>query len=462
MRTEGSWKLPFGMHGRNVAYRWWRCAYHRLLAATALRLSRVNRRGLKPVAIPLNRIAVFGILLLGSGVGCTPSDVATTYGERRGSQGGPSVNGTAVLAGMFEEAGHRVSSWSRLSPKLEECQTILWFPDDFQPPTVEQRDFLEWWLYNDTGRTLVYVGRDFDATPAYWKQVLPTAPPEQKLEVMRREATARAAHDSTRNRMPDTDAAEWFKVTRDESFRQVDSLTGPWSEKIDAAKTDIELAGRLELPSEAEIDAWVNRSDNYWDGRPTFTSLLASDNDAIAFQINFDEWSDSKIIVVNNGSFLLNLPLVNHEHRKLAGQLVSSCGPGRVVFVESGLGGPTVYDEEPGTDIPTGFEVFTVWPLGFIVMHLTVLGILCCVAIYPIFGRPKSALSSASSPITIAANSSDSPDAATVVRADFGKHIDALGELLEQTEDRQYARDRVSYYHEHVSRDSGASHRGVK
>ena len=95
-------------------------------------------------------------------------------------------------------------------------------------------------------------------------------------------------------------------------------------------------------------------------------------------------------------------------------------------------------------------------------MHLTVLGILCCVAIYPIFGRPKSALSSASSPITIAANSSDSPDAATVVRADFGKHIDALGELLEQTEDRQYARDRVSYYHEHVSRDSGASHRGVK
>ncbi|HUG71702.1 MAG TPA: DUF4350 domain-containing protein, partial [Pirellulaceae bacterium] len=386
-------------------------------------------------------------------------DIASTYGQRRGSEGGPSVNGTAVLAGMFAEAGHRVSSWSRLSPKLEECQTIVWFPNDFAPPTLEQREFLEWWLFNDTGRTVVYVGRDFDATPAYWKQVLPNAPPEQKLEVMRREATARASHDAARNRMPDAEPAEWFTVRRDESYRRVDSLKGPWSEKVDAAKTDIELAGRLQLPSEADVEAWVARTDNSWDGQPVFTPLLESENDAIAYQIGYDEWDDSKIIVINNGSFLLNLPLVNHEHRKLAGQLISNCGPGRVVFVESGPGGPTVYDEEPGTKIPTGFEVFTVWPLGFIVMHLTVLGILCCIAIYPIFGRPKTATGSASSQITFAGDGANSEDAATVVRADFGKHIDALGELLELTEDRQYARERVSYYHEHVSRDSGASHR---
>ncbi|HRX77878.1 MAG TPA: hypothetical protein P5307_02390, partial [Pirellulaceae bacterium] len=321
------------------------------------------------------------------------------------------------------------------------------------------RDFLEWWLYNETGRTVVYVGRDFDATPAYWRQILPIAPPEQKMEVMRREATARASHDAARNYMPDADLAEWFSVYRDEPYRKVESLKGPWSENVAAAKTEIELAGRLELPSEKDIDAWVDRDDNYWDDRPTFTPLLESEHDAIVYQINYDEWNDSKIIVVNNGSFLLNLPLVNHEHRKLAGHLVSACGPGRVVFLESGAGGPTVYDEEPGTKIPTGFEVFTVWPLGFIVMHLTVLGILCCIAIYPIFGRPKTAIGSALSRIASASDATDSEDAATIVRADFGKHIDALGELLELTEDRQYARDRVSYYHEHVIRDSGASHR---
>jgi len=408
------------------------------------------------------RLSAPALALLCVGIGCTPTDVASTYGKRRGSEGGPSVNGTAVLAGMFEEAGHRVSSWSRLSPKLEECQTIVWFPDDFAPPTVEQRDFLEWWLSRNTGRTVVYVGRDFDAASVYWRQVLPGAPPEQKLEVMRREATARAAHDAARNRMPDADLAEWFTVHRDEPYRKVDSLTGPWSAQVDAAKTDIELAGRLELPSEPDIELWVNRADNYWDGRPVFTPLLESGNDAIVYSVSFDEWSDSKIIVVNNGSFLLNLPLVNHEHRKLASHLVSDCGEGRVVFLESGWGGPTVYDEEPGTKFPTGFEVFTVWPLGFIVMHLTVLGILCCIAIFPIFGKPKTAPGSASSRITSASGIAGSEVAATVVRADFGKHIDALGELLELTEDRQYARERVSYYHEHVSRDSGASHRKPK
>lgn len=410
----------------------------------------------------LRHIVAIALAIMCVSIGCAPAQVKTTYGKRRGSDGGPSVNGTAVLAGMFEEAGHRVNSWPRLSPKLEECQTIVWFPDDFKPPTVEQRDFLEWWLFNESGRTLIYVGRDYDASPTYWQQVLQAAPPEQRMEVMRREATARASHDAARNRIPDADLAEWFTVHRNEPFRNVKTLKGPWSENVDATQVDIELAGRLELPGESDIDAWVDRADNYWDGRPEFTPLLESESDTIVYQINYEEWDDSKIIVVNNGSFLLNLPLVNHEHRKLAGHLVSDCAPGRVVFLESGWGGPTVYDVEPSTNIPTGFEVFTVWPLGFIVMHLSVLGILCCIAIFPIFGRPKIAPASNSSEIVFTSDVEGSGDAASVVRADFGKHIDALGELLELTEDRQYARDRVTYYHDHVRRDSGASHRSVK
>jgi Domain of unknown function (DUF4350) len=380
------------------------------------------------------------LTLLTLALGCAPSTITSTYGKRRGSEGGPSVNGTAVLAGMFEEAGHRVSSWRRLSPKLELCQTIVWFPDDFELPTLEQRDFLENWLDTEPGRTVVYVGRDYDATSAYWKQVLPVAPPEQKLEVMRREATATAAHDSKRTQIADTETAEWFTANINEPYRTVNSLEGPWAKDVQADETDIELAGRLEMPSVKEIDAWFERDDNYWSDRPAFKRLLESGSDTIAFEVSYDEWDGSKIIVINNGSFLLNLPLINHEHRKLAGRLISACGSGRVVFLESAAGGPTVYAEEPGANIPTGFEVFTVWPLGFIVMHLAVLGILCCIAIYPIFGRPKTVRSS-------------------VVHADFGSHINALGELLESTEDRQYARDRLLHYHEHVSRDSGTSHR---
>lgn len=394
--------------------------------------------------------------------GCSPPRIDGTYGQRRGSDGGPSVNGTAVLASMFEEAGHRVSTWRRLSPKLEECQTIVWFPDDFEPPTVEQRDFFEWWLYNEPGRTVVYVGRDFDATPTYWNHVLPTAPPEQRMEVLRRAATAQATHDASRARMPADEKVEWFTINRDKTHRKVNTLSGPWSVNIDAAKVDIELASRLSLPSQSDIDEWVNRDDNYWDEVPEFTPLLESEDDTIAYQITYPEWDNGKIIVIDNGSFLLNLPLVNHEHRKLAGQLVSTCGEGRVVFLETGAGGPQIFDEEPGANIPTGFEVFTVWPLGIIVMHLTILGILCCIAIFPIFGRPKETESSTASMTNAAQLVNSEDESAAVVQADFGRHITALGELLEKTEDRNYARDKVTYYHEHVSRDSGTSQRAAK
>ncbi len=393
--------------------------------------------------------------------GCRQPHIDGIYGKRRGSDGGPSANGTAVLAAMFEEAGHRVSTWRRLSPKLEECHTIVWFPNDFKPPTVEQRDFLEWWLYNEPGRTVVYVGRDFDATPAYWNHVLPTAPPEQRMEVMRRAASAQAAHDAAQAQMPKDEKVEWFTIDRDKTHRKINSLSGPWSANVDAEATEIELASRLALPSKSDIEAWVDRDDNYWADEPEFTPLLQSEDDAIAYEINYPEWVDGKIIVINNGSFLLNLPLVNHEHRKLAGQLVSTCGEGRVVFLETGPGGPDIFDVEPGANIPTGFEVFTVWPLGVIVMHLTVMGILCCIAIFPIFGRPKETDNTSSQNAAASLVISEDQSGA-VVHADFGKHITALGELLQKTEDRNYARDKVTYYHEHVSRDSGTSQRATK
>src|SRR5258708_39858346 len=80
-------------------------------------------------------------------------DINGRYGMRRGD-GGDSVNGTAVLAGMFEQAGFKVSSWRRLSPRLEKAQVIVWMPDDFDSPSLKERDYLENWVGNGAGRTL--------------------------------------------------------------------------------------------------------------------------------------------------------------------------------------------------------------------------------------------------------------------------------------------------------------------
>ncbi len=77
-------------------------------------------------------------------VGCSKTtSIDDTYGRRRAADGGNSVNGTRVLARMFEEAGNRVSTARRLSDRLDDADVIVWAPDDFEPPTVEQREFLE-------------------------------------------------------------------------------------------------------------------------------------------------------------------------------------------------------------------------------------------------------------------------------------------------------------------------------
>ena len=76
----------------------------------------------------------------------------------------------------------------------------------------------------------------------------------------------------------------------------------------------------------------------------------------MVFRVTDDKWGDgeNQIIVVTNGSLVLNYPLVNHENRKLAAKLIEQCGkPDKVVFVESEPGGPTVLDKEPTGGFPT-------------------------------------------------------------------------------------------------------------
>jgi hypothetical protein len=358
----------------------------------------------------------------------------TVYGQRRGLNAADSVNGTSVLAGMFTQAGHKVRTITRLSPRADEFQTIVWFPDDYKPPTEEQRQWLEEWLARGSGRMLVYVGRDYDAAAEYWNDIQPAAPPAQAEELQRRAANARSEYDNQRAAMPESEKAEWFTVERGSGRNRAQSLTGPWADGVDAKKIDIPVAGTLQPPATEESDP--NATAEMVDQVET---LLASEQDTLATRITSYELGDGKIIVLTNGSFVLNYPLVNHEHRKLAARLVSEAGPGDVAFLESGENGPEILDKEPESSIPSGLQLIKIWPLNVILLHLTMLGIVYCIARWPIFGRAKEL------PV-------DS-------KADFGKHISALGELLKKTKDTAYADARVQQYRAQGKRDSGKSHR---
>ena len=177
---------------------------------------------------------------------------------------------------------------------------------------------------------------------------------------------------------------------------------------MDPAKVEIQLATTLEPDGEAD-------------------TLLKSGDDVLVSSATVGKDGVGELIVVANGSFLLNAMLVNHEHRKLAGKLIDRIGPPKkhVAFLESWSGGPPIYEKDP-SGFSTGVEIFHLWPANWILMHMAAVGILFCFARWPIFGRPRE------------------PRREPV--ADFGKHIDALALLLARSRDRAHAMARVLHY----------------
>ena len=362
------------------------------------------------------RLAWFLVGLSLAAVGCRSEQLDATYGRRRGRPGGASVNGTAVFAQMFNQAGFRVTSHRFLSPRMEQHEVIVWAPDDFGLPDRATVTFLEDWLQQSPSRTLIYLGRDYDAEQDYWARLSVGAPPEQAVEILRRLARARATHASARARMPREADSDWFRMRRAAEPRTIGSgagqdavLRGRWqaTDPVPADQIALRLHARLEPPAP--------------DSPYRTETLLAADQDLLAYRLTRDEWPDGQLLVVANGSFLLNLPLVEPGHRRWAQQLIRDCGAGRsVAFLESGPGGPPVLLQEPRDQYPTGLEAFTTWPLGAILWHFLAWGIVFLFARLKIFGRPQQL----------------PPEPL----ADFGQHVDALGELLASTGDESYAR----------------------
>jgi hypothetical protein len=366
-----------------------------------------KRRALPLAVLPRHGLLLLALLLLYL-AGCH-RDLDTEYGQRSGPGAATSVNGTAVLSEMFEQAGHKVTSWTALSPRLSKrADCIVWFPDDFQPPSKKVRRWLEHWLHARSGRTLVYVGRDFDAAPWYWEKICPLAPAAQADAIRHRLRSARDSFQFERHALPNSEDCQWFTVKGKDRTRAVRTLSGEpeWLADVAPAKVDIELVGRLQPLRRAYV-------------------LLASRDDALVSKLRF---GDSQLILVANGSFLLNAMLVNHEHRKLAGALIDCVGESarNVVFLESGSGGPPISDQDPSRSASSGLEVFHLWPTNWILLHLAAVGIIFCFSRWPLFGQPRQLEPAAVS--------------------DFGRHVDALAELLSRSHDHSYAMSRVLHY----------------
>ena len=109
-------------------------------------------------------------------------DLEVTYGQRRGTAGG-SVNGTSVLAGMFDEAGFQVSRGRTLATSCSRYDVIVWAPDDFRPPEAEVRSSSSSGCVSQSARRWCTSAATTTRHRIYWEAVLAAAPADRAARI---------------------------------------------------------------------------------------------------------------------------------------------------------------------------------------------------------------------------------------------------------------------------------------
>jgi hypothetical protein len=332
-------------------------------------------------------------------------ELETDYGRVRGE----SINGTGVLAELFERAGHEVRVARRLTDDVaEKADVIVRFAP--RPGTIDAEEgywYLDW-QFMGPDRRLIYVARDYDAEAEYWDALL--ADPDLKanselssrLERLHREALLWPSRLPGPSDDP-ADPDDWFKVDPDSGKAdRASSLAGPWAEGLDATAAALPYRQTL-----------ISQSENV---------LLRADDHPVAMEWSWggeeeeEESEPGRVLVLANPGFLLNATLVNLGRRPLADRVVEWAGPAprTIVFVE----GDTLFADSEGQ--PSHLELIKRLPtLAWVLAHLALLGLVGALASAMILGRPRPA-----------------PDAgADRPRA----HAEALGSLLGRTRDEAVA-----------------------
>lgn len=378
-------------------------------------------------------VAVAMLVIL---AGCDRS-LRTDYGSIRGVGGDESINGFGALRRSYESTGWSTQDVSRLNDRLASLDAVLWVPAVRDTIYDDAIDWFEDWLA-DKPRTLIYVVPDGGCEASYMEVAGKLAAPEQRFEYRRRlarlqtDAMLEALHDApVENR--------WFTLKRVVDDLRVGGNLGEWNGESDNRSLPIAYevlppapltnvnAGAL-APSTSSSSA-VNASAVGMAGDVKHEVLLSAvDGSPAIVRLTSEPWGESQVIVVGSGSMVSNFSLTTPIGQQLAAKLIEHTGkqPGSMGVLSTAVGGAPVSDQAAEITAVTGIELFTVWPLSLIMLHLAVLGIVACMILLPIFGRPRE-LETASS-------------------TDFGDHIDAVAALMSRSGGEDYARRRVSDY----------------
>ena len=402
--------------------------------------------------------------------GCSMMPEMTPFGAISGSDSTRSLNGLGLHRKMWESAGAKCYVAGKLSPRLNSFDTIVLVGQDHSPPGMAARNWLESWLAESSGRSVLYFGRDFDANVYYRNRTLDRLPTEQQLRAKQDLAKTQTADLNTRVRQLSASTfCRWFYLDTDSQRREYDQFAGPWAADLSGLRGSWPLGVTLQTPTkdwEAEKPSWLKagasseeqaeiedeksivrstwepeelEDNRQWQAefkkamRPQVL-LRGQDDTPLVFKLTSSRIEGSQILIAANGAPFLNGSLVDPLHQRVAEKLIGECLPAKkialIAYNESGLLISQAAEEEP---LGAGLEMLTVWPLSAITMPAALLGIIVCAVLFPILGRPRGL----------------PPRSVT----DFGMHVEALGNILQDTRDTGFAKEAIANYYNRVRRE---------
>lgn len=369
--------------------------------------------------------------------GCSRLD--TTYGKSSGAEGQKSLNGFGVLREVYRRQGWKDRTMARLSERANSMDAIVWTPMVDYPLEQDALEWFEEW-FERGDKTLVWVLRDYQTEDAYWQQAAQLAEPEQRIEYRRRTARSRIDYLRTLLERRALITNGWMTAEALDPPELIGETTGPWADSVGSFAPYARLEYQLREFDESDRTAASQISSPFFletsfsDTDTDFTSLLGTENETpLVARVSHPTWNGSQVLVVAGGSLLNNFGLIQDASQRLALQVIEAGRPDDgsdeapvVGFLYSDYRGVMVSSLDPNQMGPSGMEMLTVWPLNLLTLHAAFLGLVTCLILLPIFGRPR----------RLPPRSS----------ADFASHIDAVAALMARTSREDYARQRISEY----------------
>ncbi len=318
------------------------------------------------LSLTLRLLTATGTMLIAPGMSGCGAGFDATYGKSRGA----SLNGTSVLTRMLRDSGHEVRTAIRLNDELADwAEGIVRIAPYPGPPARDEAVWYRNWLSARRDRWLIYVVRDFDTVAEYWKSVrddlTDSSGASRRAEAeQKRSEAADWVERLPKKAKPAADLVEWFAAdTAWNPPRICTKLSGPWAASIDAAAAGLTVHEPLKT-------AWGS-------------ILLQGDGKALVVDKVIGQ---GKVLVIANGSFLLNEAVVNRARRPLAELVIQWAAreAKKVALVE----GAFVLGGEAAT--PTIWDLLRRIPsLRWVAIHVGLAALLASLARAPRLGRPR-------------------------------------------------------------------------